>query len=378
MALFTKAQKSASKLRMALAGPAGSGKTWTALAIATGLGERIALVDTERGGGNYYADQFDFDSLELTSFHPDQYIKALAAAIEEGYQVVIIDSLSHAWFGRDGALELVDRAAKRSQSGNSFMAWREVTPLHNKLVDAMLKAPVHVVVTLRSKTEYILETDTRGKQVPKKVGMAPVQRDGLEYEFDVFGELDHQHTLLITKSRVYGLADTVIEQPDQSFGHRIHALLLSGVSTPPPTSHKPRPLDASEFAYRMEAIWQGGGLDQAAITKRWAMLRKRCGEPIPERWYQGLLDEQRGWVEKHKAANESQEETHNERRQGKSENSRTKTTPSTSAQGLHEHGDPDAPTEHIDLETGECFDPKTSAAVNRALAAQDAREEGQK
>src|ERR1051326_6184951 len=95
MALFTKAQKSASKLRMALAGPAGRGKTWTALAIATGLGERISLVDNERGGGNYYAHQFDFDSLELTSFHPDQYIKALAAAIEEGYQVVIIRSEEH-------------------------------------------------------------------------------------------------------------------------------------------------------------------------------------------------------------------------------------------------------------------------------------------
>lgn len=229
MAMFTKAQKSTTKLRLALAGSAGSGKTWTALALASVLGKRVALIDTERGGGSYYADQFDFDSLELTSFHPDQYIKALYAAAEERYDVVIVDSLTHAWSGKDGALELVDREAKRSQSKNSYFAWREVTPLHNKLIDTLVQSPCHTIVTLRTKTEYIIETDRNGKQVPRKVGMAPIQRDGLEYEFDVVGELNQEHTLVITKSRIFGLADAIVEKPGREFGQRILGLLTTNI-----------------------------------------------------------------------------------------------------------------------------------------------------
>jgi AAA domain len=300
MPAFTKAVKSATRLRMALAGPSGCGKTYTALSIASALGSRVALIDTERGGASYYADQFDFDTLELTSFHPEQYIKALHAAADEHYEVVIVDSLSHAWFGKDGALELVDREAKRSQSKNSYFAWREVTPLHNKLVDALVQAPVHVLVTLRTKTEYLIETQRDGKQVPTKVGMAPIQRDGLEYEFDVFADMDHAHNLIITKSRITGLADAVVERPDRAFGTRIATALTTGVSSTPP-SPKPRALDATEFAVRMEAIWTAGGLPPEEMQKRWGMLTRRCGSPIPEKWYAGLLEEQQGWVTKRSA-----------------------------------------------------------------------------
>ena len=110
---FTKATKQEAKLRLALAGPSGSGKTYTALQIATHLGGPIALVDTERGSARKYADLFSFDVLELDSFHPERYIEAIHEAEEAGYAVLILDSLSHAWAGKDGALELVDKAAKR-------------------------------------------------------------------------------------------------------------------------------------------------------------------------------------------------------------------------------------------------------------------------
>lgn len=223
---FAKATKAAIPLRMALAGPSGAGKTLTALSLASALGTRLALIDTERGGARHYADRVDFDTLALTSFHPQEYIDALEAAAAEGYEVVIVDSLSHAWFGKDGALELVDQAAKRSKSTNTFAAWREVTPLHNKLVDALLASPCHVIVTLRSKMEYVLEADRNGKHVPRKVGLAPVQRDGLEYEFDVVAEMDQQHTLVVTKSRLYTLADVVVDKPGRAFGDQIHAALV--------------------------------------------------------------------------------------------------------------------------------------------------------
>jgi flagellar biosynthesis GTPase FlhF len=149
--MFQKATKHEAKLRFALIGPAGSGKTYTALRIGTRLGERVAVIDTERGSASKYADVFDFDVVELTKHDPREFVKAIRAAQSAGYDALIIDSLSHAWMGRGGALELVDKAAKGSSSSNSFAAWRSVTPLHNELVDAIAGANLHVIATMRSK-----------------------------------------------------------------------------------------------------------------------------------------------------------------------------------------------------------------------------------
>lgn len=175
---FKKASKAQAKARIALIGPSGSGKTMSALLVAGGLGNRIALIDTERGSASKYAGDpaigVEFDVLELERHHPDDYIAAIDAAAEAGYDVLIIDSLSHAWAGRDGALELVDRAAKRSESGNSFAAWRDVTPLHNKLVDTVIGAPMHIIATMRAKTEYVMVANSKGKMEPQKVGLAPI------------------------------------------------------------------------------------------------------------------------------------------------------------------------------------------------------------
>jgi len=183
MLSFKKAVKRDAKARIALIGISGSGKTYSALRLASVLGEKIALIDTEAGSASKYADEFNFDVVELTTFHPNLYIEAIQSAEQMGFDVLIVDSLSHAWVGKNGELELVDKAAKSSRSGNTYFAWRDVTPLHNRLIDTLLQSKLHVIVTMRSKTEYIVE-DIKGKQVPKKVGMAPVMRDGIEYEFD--------------------------------------------------------------------------------------------------------------------------------------------------------------------------------------------------
>jgi len=241
---FTKATKHKAKLRAALCGVSGSGKTYSALAIASHLGKRIAVIDTESGSASKYADQFTFDVDDTLPDHsPKSYIDAIQAAAAAGYDVLVIDSLTHAWAGRGGALEMVDVAAAKSQ-GNSYAAWRTVTPWHNKLVDAILTAPIHIIATMRTKAEYVLESKN-GKQVPRKVGMAPIQRDGMEYEFDVVGDLDLSHTLSISKTRCPSLDGKLFQLPGKDVADIVLKWLDSGAEalekpvTPPqsvPTS----------------------------------------------------------------------------------------------------------------------------------------------
>lgn len=238
---FQKAVKYESKLRLALCGPTGSGKTYTSLVlgqrIANIMGElvrpapRIALVDTERGSASKYADLFDFDVLELQSFNPREYVKAIKLAEEGGYGVLVIDSLSHAWAGKDGALEMVDNAAATSGNSNKWVAWRTVTPEHNKLVDAMLGSNLHLIVTMRSKMGYIQTTDQNGKAIIQKIGMQPIQRDGIEYEFDIVGDMDVSNTLIVSKTRCPELTQAVVHRPDASLADRIMTW-LHGVEIP--------------------------------------------------------------------------------------------------------------------------------------------------
>lgn len=228
-----KATKTQARLRMALIGPSGSGKTYSALRIATEYGGKILLVDTERGSASKYAGVFDFDVIEMDTFHPQQYIEAIKMA--QGYDWLIIDSLSHAWMGKDGALELVDKAAKRTQSGNSFGAWREVTPLHNALVDAILQCSCHLIATMRAKTEYSMEKDEKtGRTAVRKVGLAPVQRDGLEYEFDVVADMSIENDLMVTKSRCPELHGAVINKPGKDVADRLKIWLTDGAPAPKP------------------------------------------------------------------------------------------------------------------------------------------------
>ncbi len=244
---FQKATKRSARLRLALIGPAGSGKTYSALAIATRLvpNARVAVIDTERGSASKYADQFAFDVLELERHGPTDYVQAIRAAEQEGYDVVVIDSLSHAWSGKGGALELVDQAAKRARTPNSFGAWREVTPLHNEMVDSIVGCKAHVIVTMRAKTEWVQEQDERGKTRIRKVGLAPVQRDGLEYEFDVVGDLDQDHSLLVTKTRCSMLANALVPHPGEALAQALRTW-LQGSEPEGQTGAAPIPAPAPE------------------------------------------------------------------------------------------------------------------------------------
>lgn len=232
---FVKATKAKARLRMAIDGPSGSGKSFTSLLIAKYLsqGGKIAAIDSERGSMSKYANLVDFDVCELTTFSPDAYVNAIHDAENAGYAVLIIDSLSHAWMGKEGALEQVDRAAARNRAGNSFAAWREVTPMHNALVDAILQSPMHIITTMRVKMEYVLEENEKGKKVPRKIGLAPVQRDGMEYEFDIVADMDMDHKLIIGKTRCSALSRAVVQNPGEDFAKTIMAWLSDGVDVPP-------------------------------------------------------------------------------------------------------------------------------------------------
>ncbi|NQV17782.1 MAG: AAA family ATPase [Armatimonadetes bacterium] len=225
---FEKATKTKCKLRMAIIGPSGSGKTYTSLLLAKELGNNIALIDTERGSARKYSDIFSFSVLELDTFHPDNYMQAIALAEKEGFEVLIIDSLSHAWNGTNGALDLVDKAAARMKTSNSFAAWRQVTPLHNKLIDTILKTNLHIIVTMRAKTEFSLEKNEKGKTVIRKIGLQPVQWEGLEYEFDICGDMDLSNTMTISKTRYSALHQSMIKKPDKELALTIREWLNNG------------------------------------------------------------------------------------------------------------------------------------------------------
>ncbi len=255
---FRKAVKHGAKLRLAICGPSGSGKTYTLLKLASELGGPIAVVDTERGSASKYADIFDFDVLELGSYDPRRLVEMIDAAAQRGYQVLCIDSLSHFWMGKDGELDQVDRIARRSQSNNSFGAWKQVTPMHNELVDRIIGAPLHVLVSLRAKTEWVLERDEKtGKTAPRKVGLAPVMRDGIEYEFDVCGEMDQENTLIITKSRCPKLSGGVFLKPGKEVAEILKEW-LNGPPAPPQELEPPPPPTPNGEAHGLNG---SGGLN---------------------------------------------------------------------------------------------------------------------
>jgi len=231
MSGFKRATKAAAKLRLGLVGPAGSGKTMTALRIASGLGGRVAVIDTERGSASLYAGErgLEFDVIELDTYGVERFIDGIKAAVDGGYGVLVIDSLSHAWAGKGGILEFVDNAGKRNQGGGNFGAWRDATPRHNSLVDAILGAPLHVICTLRSKVEYVVE-NVGGRNQVRKVGMQPVQRDGLEYEFSLVGDVTQDHDMIVTKTRAAFLKDAVIREAGEDLGRQLADWLSSGAA----------------------------------------------------------------------------------------------------------------------------------------------------
>lgn len=255
--MFKRAERKKAKLRLGIFGPSGAGKTYSALQIAQGLGGKIALIDTEQGSGELYAHLCEYDVAPITApFAPDKYIKLIKGAESAGYNVIIVDSLSHAWAGEGGLLDIHDKATQASRSKNSFNAWREVTPIHNQLIDTILQCKAHVIVTARSKVAYEQQEDDRGKKAPVKIGLAPIFREGLDYEMTVCLELSvDKHIAQTTKDRT-GLFDGKYFVPGVEVGATLLEWLESGVEAPdkpaPTVEDYNRVIEAAKIAKGQE------------------------------------------------------------------------------------------------------------------------------
>lgn len=231
MGAFRKAERKQIKLKIGISAPSGAGKTYSALLMAKGIcgdWSKVAVIDTENGSAELYSALGDYSVCPISPpFTPAKYREAIKSAEEEGFEVLIIDSLSHAWAGEGGLLDMQDNAATTSKSGNRFTAWREITPEHNKLVDAILQSPLDVIITTRAKAEYI-ETEENGKKGYKKIGLAPIFRDGLEYELTVFFDLTQTHVASTSKDRT-GLFDKLNFIPSEDTGKQLNEWRNGGV-----------------------------------------------------------------------------------------------------------------------------------------------------
>jgi|PlaIllAssembly_1097288.scaffolds.fasta_scaffold00276_5 energy-coupling factor transporter ATP-binding protein EcfA2 len=306
MALFTPAVKERLKARVAIDGPTGSGKTWTALQwarILAGPDGKIGVIDTENRSAAYYAPNpgeqaervnwwdppYEFGHFAVQPPYDPRQLRSIiqAAGDELGENgVLVIDSLTHYWNGEGGTLDVVDNASQRS--GNSFTGWKEGTPAQRGMLDAIIHANCHVIVTMRSKMEYVLEetTNSNGRKitVPKKLGMAPEQRSGVEYEFTVVADMDLEHRLIVSKSRCSAIADAVVtagrsQEPAQAFAE----WLGSGVE-------RVASVDAEEIV----ALIDETVADDAARKELKRMVVAEFGRP-PE-WTTDRLDDIRTWV----------------------------------------------------------------------------------
>ena len=224
--MFKKAERKQAKLRLALAGPSGAGKTYSALLIAKGIGGKIAVLDTEKGSASLYSDLVDFDVVDLTApFTPERYIEVITAAEAAGYDTLIIDSYSHEWTGPGGCLEDNEKLAHSKFKGNTWAAWNETTPRHRKLTNKILGSSLHIICTMRSKTETV---QGEGKKIIK-LGMKSEQRDGTDYEFTVVLDVAHDsHVAVASKdrTRLFGGYEVITEET----GRKLIAWLNGGTS----------------------------------------------------------------------------------------------------------------------------------------------------
>ena len=174
--------------KIAIIAPSGGGKTYGGLRLATGMAEeiknetgkdaRILMGNTESKRGLYYANEFDYDIVDIDPpYNPEKFVELIEFAVSEGYDILIIDSSSHEWEGKGGCLEL------QQQAGGTYQAWSKVTPRHQKFINAIADSPIHIIATMRGKDQYEMSKDERGRASVQKLGVGAKQREGFEYEF---------------------------------------------------------------------------------------------------------------------------------------------------------------------------------------------------
>jgi hypothetical protein len=261
--MFKKATRKQSKLRLCLTGPSGAGKSFSALQIARGLSPKgkIAMLDSENGSGELYSNITNFDIAQITPpYHPQKYIDMINAAAKANYDVLIIDSLSHCYNGVGGLLDLHQQATKSRRDRNSFAAWGDITPIQNRLIDTILSAPLHIIATLRTKTAWEVVENERGKKAPVKVGLSPIQKEGVDYEFSVVLDLSSDgHVATASKDRT-GLFDGEQFTPSIETGKKLHKWLNIGIDQSVASTrllgNLQTQISSSDTLSSLKTIWQ--------------------------------------------------------------------------------------------------------------------------
>ncbi len=262
---FKPAVRAAVKLKILVDGPSGSGKTFGALSLAEGIATdgRVAVIDSEHERASFYADKFAFDSLSLPDHHPDRYVEAIDAAIEAGYSVVIVDSLTHAW---QNVLARKEQHERDNPRANQFTMWGLFTPAWERLIQHVLAVPVHVICTARSKQTYE-QSESNGKKQIVKLGLQPQVRDGTEYEFGLVFSVEQSHRAKATKDNTFLFAgrEEMLNLADGS----VPAALQAWLSTAKPVAAP----EAETVSAINAAITQLSEADQKRYRAAWGKKR---------------------------------------------------------------------------------------------------------
>lgn len=298
MIQLQKAKRSQVKIKLALAGVSGSGKTMSSLLLAYGIvkaahpeytddqcWDKICIIDTENGSASLYANKTvgsytigEFYTLPMKApFEPTKYIEYIRAAEQSHIEVLIIDSMSAAWVGEGGSLDKQGKIASRT--GNSYTAWRDITPDHNKMIDAILQSTCHVICNFRAKQEYIQTKDNNNKTVIKNMGLGLQFRDSVEYELSTLLMIDSDHVANATKDRT-GLFDGRYFTITPETGKEIYAWLSSGAPEKP---EPPKPVKAETPAPH-EVVPHEVAEEKGLVTLEQVdeVVKARCAGITPE------------------------------------------------------------------------------------------------
>lgn len=244
---FTQAVKEAFALKLAVAGIAGAGKTFTSFQLASLLanGERFAVIDTESRKARMYADLFQFDVLDLDVFSLGAYTKAFKEAETAGYHILVIDGLSQLWEGKNGLKDLAEQIARRDRI-TTFSAWQQVNNLLADFIKMLLDSKMHIICTLRSKIDYSTDTNKDGKLLYRRSGLAPIFKENFEYEFPVYLEMDHEHRATFYKSMCAELDKKVVSMADTNEANRLVSILRKWMQGAPRTTNTSEDAPANE------------------------------------------------------------------------------------------------------------------------------------
>lgn len=270
-------------VKIALMGASGAGKSYSALKLATGMTDelekinkkeaRILLANTEDSRGRYYADEFEYDIVDIEPPHnPEKYVELINFAVDEGYDVLIIDSTSHEWEGQGGCLELQQKA------GGNYQAWAKVTPRHNAFIEAIASSPIHIIATMRGKDQYVMESDDKNKTQVKKLGVGAKQRDGFEYEFSCTFLIDQKtHMAETQKDNSHLFESSIGTLLTEDHGRKIIQWANSGEGYTPKVKKPAATTNPKDIVDKISAVAKDAfakGVDRDAF---YGVVEEICG-----------------------------------------------------------------------------------------------------